>query len=198
MSCHSCGKLSSLRQVPAGGRAACRRCAAWVHVRKPDSVARTWALVITGAILYVPANIYPIMTVHFMGRGEPDTILSGVKHLFASGSWLVAILVFFASVTVPLVKLIGLSYLLLSIQLGWKWRPRDRTALYRLIEAVGRWSMLDLFMISVLVGLVRLGEIATVSPGAGATFFAAVVVVTMLAAMCFDPRLIWDSVEEKA
>jgi paraquat-inducible protein A len=191
--CQRCGLLSRLATGDAAQR--CPRCHAALHRRKPASISRTWALVLTGVVLYVPANLYPIMTVISFGRGEPDTILSGVVRLFEAGMWPLALLVFFASITVPVLKLAGLSFLLLSVQRRWRWRPRQRTLLYRVIDAVGRWSMIDIFMISILVALVKLGSIATVEPGIGATAFAAVVVVTMIAATAFDPRLIWDAME---
>jgi paraquat-inducible protein A len=133
-----------------------------------------------------------VMTVISFGKGEPDTILSGVKALIEVGMWPVALLVFFASITVPVLKLIGLIYLLVSVQLRSTWRPRDRTAMFRVIEVVGRWSMVDIFMLSILVALVNLGSIAQIEPGAGAIAFAGVVILTMLASMSFDPRLIWD------
>lgn len=191
--CQRCGLLSRLASTPRRQR--CPRCHGALHRRKPASISRTWALVLTGVVLYVPANLYPIMTVISFGRGEPDTILSGVVRLFEAGMWPLALLVFFASITVPVLKLAGLSFLLLSVQRRWRWRPRQRTLLYRVIDAVGRWSMIDIFMISILVALVKLGSIATVEPGVGATAFAAVVVVTMFAATAFDPRLIWDAME---
>ncbi|WGF86592.1 paraquat-inducible protein A [Marinivivus vitaminiproducens] len=192
--CHSCGQVLDLPERPRR-HLVCPRCHASVHHRKPNSIARTWALLLTAAILYVPANLYPVMSVIYFGRGEPDTILSGVVTLVQAGMIPVAALVFFASITVPLAKLAGLSYLLLSVQRGWIRRPRDRTRLYRLIEFIGRWSMIDVFMISILVALVSLGAIATIEPGIGAVAFASVVVITMLASMSFDPRLIWDALE---
>ncbi len=193
--CHGCGKLSR----PPDGRAhqlTCPRCSARLHLRKPNSLHRTWALVITAMILYLPANIYPIMTVKEFGHGDPHTILGGVIALLEVGSYVSALLVLFASVTVPLVKILGLIYLLLSVQCKWPWRPRDRTRWYRIIESVGRWSMIDVFMVSILVALVNLGVIAQVEPGLGAAFFCAVVIATMFAAGSFDPRLIWDSLEK--
>jgi paraquat-inducible protein A len=150
---------------------------------------------LTAGILYIPANLLPVMTVTSFGQGHPDTILSGVKALIAAGMWPVALLVFFASITVPVLKLTGLSYLLISVQRRSPRRPRDRTLLYRIIESVGRWSMVDIFMISILVGLVSLDAIATIEPGAGAIAFAAVVIITMFASRSFDPRLIWDRLE---
>ncbi len=193
--CHACGLVSRLRQLPDGGHALCPRCGTVVHRRKPNSLARTWALVLTAMILYVPANVFPVMTVISFGKGAPDTILSGVKHLIEGGMFPLALLVFFASITVPVLKLLGLTYLLISVQRKSQWRPRDRTRLYRITESVGRWSMIDIFMISILVALVKLGSIATIEPGVGATSFAAVVIITIIAAMSFDPRLIWDSLE---
>ena len=150
---------------------------------------------IAAALLYIPANLLPVMTVISFGQGHPDTILSGVKALIAAGMWPVALLVFFASIMVPVLKLVGLTFLMISVQRRSAWRPRDRTLLYRIIEGVGRWSMVDIFMISILVALVNLGTIATIEPGVGAIAFAAVVIITMIAAMAFDPRLIWDRQE---
>jgi paraquat-inducible protein A len=133
-----------------------------------------------------------------LGKGEGDTILSGIKDLFAAGMLPIAVLVFFASITVPMLKLCGLTYLLLSVHFRSLWRPKNRTALYRIVEVVGRWSMIDMFMVSILVALVQLGQVATILPGIGATAFAAVVVTTIFAASAFDPRLIWDVLEEEA
>ncbi len=191
--CHVCGLVSNL---PAGPHTDCPRCGAALHRRRPDSLTRTWALVITAIILYIPANLFPVMTVISLGSGAPDTIMSGVIELADSGMWPLAALVFFASITVPVLKLIGLIILLISTQRGTTRRLRDRAALYRIVEAVGRWSMIDIFMISILVALVQLGELATIEPGIGAVSFAAVVVITMIAAMTFDPRLMWDAAGE--
>jgi paraquat-inducible protein A len=195
VSCHTCDQLAVLGSRPARTTAHCPRCGTALHRRKPDSIVRTWALVITAAILYVPANLLPVMTVIYFGRGEPDTILSGVKELIQAGMWPVALLVFFASITVPVLKLIGLSFLLITAQRRSRWRLRDRSLIYRIIEQVGRWSMVDIFMVSILVALVDLGNIATIEPGVGAICFAAVVIITMFASMSFDPRVIWDAEE---
>jgi paraquat-inducible protein A len=178
------------------GRPVCRRCGSSLHGRKPDSIQRSWALVTAAAILYVPANYFPVMTVVTFGSGEPDTIISGVRHLIASGMWPLALLVFFASITVPVLKLLSLVGLLIATQRRSRWRMRERTLLYRIVETIGRWSMIDIFMLSILVALVRLGSIASIEPGAGALAFAAVVVITMIAATAFDPRLMWDSAGE--
>ncbi len=195
LSCHACDQLVRTRHPGQHARLVCPRCGARLHRRRPNSLARTWALVATAAILYIPANLLPVMTVTSFGKGEPDTILSGVEALIVAGMWPIALLVFFASITVPVLKLIGLTCLLLSVQRRSAWRPRDRTFLYRIIELIGRWSMVDIFMISILVALVNLGSIATIQPGAGAIAFASVVIITMIAAMSFDPRLIWDRQE---
>jgi paraquat-inducible protein A len=195
VSCHNCDQLALMQPLPARATAHCPRCGALMHRRKPNSIARTWALVVTAAILYLPANLLPVMTVIHFGRGEPDTILSGVKQLIGAGMWPVALLVFFASITVPVLKLIGLTFLLITTQRRSRWRLRDRSLVYRIIEQVGRWSMVDIFMISILVALVNLGSLATIEPGVGAICFAAVVIITMFASMSFDPRLIWDAEE---
>ncbi len=187
--CHACHKLSPPRHE-------CPRCGAPLHARKPDSLARSWALLLAAVLLYIPANVYPVMTVIMFGRGAPDTILSGVQELLHAGQWPLAALVFFASIAVPLLKMLGLMILLLSVQLGWHRRARDRTVLYRIVEAVGRWSMIDVFMVSILAALVKLQAIATIEPGPGVVAFASVVVLTMFAAMSFDPRLIWDSLDD--
>ena len=196
MSCHACHQLS---RIPVGfshGEAICPRCEAYIHVGKPNSISRTWALLIAAYILYIPANLLPVMTVISFGKGEADTILSGVKELIHTGMLPIALLVFFASITVPVLKLLVLTYLLLSVQYKSRWRPRERTVLYRITEVVGRWSMIDIFMISILIALVKLQAVATIEPGMGAISFASVVILTMFAAIGFDPRLIWDKMEE--
>jgi paraquat-inducible protein A len=183
--------------APVGpGNSPCPRCGAHRHPRKPESIVRAWALVTTALILYLPANIFPVMTVVSFGKGESDTILSGVEALFLGGMWPLALLVFFASITVPALKIVGLILLLITTQRGSRWRLRDRTTLYRIVEAIGRWSMIDIFMLSILAGLVQLGSVATIQPGVGAIAFASVVVITMFAAAAFDPRLMWDAAGE--
>ncbi len=194
VSCHACNLLVRTGSLHHG-LGACPRCGGALHVRKTNSLQRCWALVIAAAICYVPANVLPIMTVISFGKGEPDTILSGVEVLIATGQYPIALLVFFASIFVPMLKLILLTYLMLSVQRKSLWRPRDRAVMYRITEAVGRWSMLDIFMISILAALVKLDAVATIEAGPGALFFAAVVVITMFAAMALDPRLVWDAME---
>jgi len=196
-SCHTCHQLSPARRLPRGCHAVCSRCGTTLHFRKPNSLTRTWALTLTAFILYIPANLLPIMTVISYGEGAPDTILSGVIHLVEAEMYPIAFIVFFASIMVPVVKLIAITFLLISVEKKSHWRPKDRTVMYRVTEFIGRWSMIDVFMIALLAGLVKLGSIATVEPGAGAIAFAGVVIITMFAAMSFDPRLIWDAMEEK-
>jgi len=132
------------------------------------------------------------MTVIYFGQGEPNTILSGVIHLIEGGTWGLALIIFFASIVVPILKLVVLSYLLISVQNRSSWRPRDRTLLFRITETLGAWSMVDIYVVAILVGIVNLDALATIRPGIGATFFGSVVVITMLAAHSFDPRFIWD------
>ena len=195
--CHTCDLL--VKQVPPGQRWACPRCGSAVHgMRLPESVSRTWALLSAAMLLLIPANIYPVMTVIRFGQGEPSTILSGVVHLVEDGAWPLALLVFFASFVVPITKIGSLALLLTTVQRGSAWRVRDRTLLYRVTEAVGAWSMIDIFLVGILVALVRMDALATVRPGIGATFFGAAVVLTMLAAHSFDPRLVWDRAGAKA
>ncbi len=191
--CHICELL--VKAPPTGAHLRCPRCGAALHMRKPDSIARTWALVIAASICYIPANVLPIMKVTSLGQAQADTILSGVVYLLLHGMWPLALLVFFASVVIPLLKLIILMYLLISVQRRSHWRPYDRTRLYRITEAVGRWSMVDIYVVTILVALVHLGNLATIEAEAGGVFFGVMVVITMFAAMTFDPRLIWDTME---
>ncbi|MEZ4471959.1 MAG: paraquat-inducible protein A [bacterium] len=190
--CHACGLLQRLPAGPGHPRAVCPRCGSEVHPRKTNSLQRTWALVVASLLLFFPANLLPIMEVTTLGTPQADTIMSGVMHLLEHGSWPLALVVFFASVVVPLFKIIALLVLLISVQRRSMWRPVERTRLYRLTELLGRWSMVDIFVVTVLAALVQAGALAEVRAMAGAVFFGAVVVVTMIAAESFDPRLIWD------
>jgi paraquat-inducible protein A len=147
--------------------------------------------------LYVPANLLPIMHSTTLGKSQSDTILSGVVYLVNLGMWPLAIIVFVASILVPILKIVILAYLLVSVQLDSVRRPLDRARLYRFTEFVGRWSMVDIFVVTILVALIHLGQLASVEAGPGALYFAAVVILTMLAAFSFDPRLIWDAVEAR-
>lgn len=194
--CHTC-ELLVLRPAD-GSQWSCPRCAGAVHgMRLTASVSRTAAFLSAATLLLVPANLYPVMTVTRFGQGEPSTILSGVMHLLEDGAWPLALLVFFASFVVPVSKIGVLVLLLGTVQRGSAWRKRDRTFLYRVTEAVGAWSMVDIFLVGILVALVRMDGLATVQPGLGASFFGAAVIMTMLAAHAFDPRLVWDRAESR-
>ena len=193
ISCHSCHLLCD-----RGRRFAeiiCPRCGAKLHDRKPNSIARTWALVLAAFIFYIPANILPITTVISLGKAQSDTIMSGVIYFLHTGMWPIALIIFLASIFIPLMKLLVLIFLLISVQRKSCWRQQDRTRLYRFVEVIGRWSMVDIFVVTILVALVHLGGLATIHAGPGALFFGAVVVITIFAAMSFDPRLIWDTEE---
>jgi paraquat-inducible protein A len=188
LNCHACALL-----VPeCDGHPDCPRCGAALHRRKVNSLARTRALVLSAGLLMIPAQVYPVMTITQFGRGSPDTILSGVVKLIENGMIGLAGIVFFASIVVPVAKLVALVFLVRSVERGSAWRPRDRTLLYRVTEAVGAWSMVDVFLVGLLSGLVSLGVLGTIEPEIGASFFGAVVILTMFAAHSFDPRLIWD------
>jgi len=194
LSCHVCGQVS--RAAPSAHEACCPRCASRLHFRKPNSISRTWALLIAAMILYVPANLLPMMKTSSLFGTQSDTIMSGVVYFWTSGSWYLALIIFFASIMVPMLKMIALIVLLVSVQRRSRWQREQRARLYRLVEFVGRWSMLDIYVVAVIVALVQLKALATIQPGPGAIAFGAVVVLTMFAAMTFDPRLIWDSLEK--
>jgi paraquat-inducible protein A len=184
--CHVCYELAaeSLHRCP--------RCGASLHLRKPESLQRSVALLITATLLYIPANVLPIMTTDQLGRAIDSTILGGVVLLMKMGSYPVATVIFVASVLVPVGKLFALGWLCWSVARRHPSSHRERTRLYRLTEFIGRWSMTDVFVVMILVALIHLGGLLRITPGPAALAFAGVVVVTMLAAESFDPRLIWD------
>ena len=192
-----CGECHRLHRRSAA-HLHCQRCGARLHARRPHSIARTWALLLAAAILYIPANLQPIMSVNFLGNGAPATIMGGVIELIHAGMLPIASVVFIASILVPSFKLCGLVLLLYSVQRHQRLSPRQRILMYRFIEWIGRWSMLDIFVIAILVALVRFGNLASIEAGPGAAAFALVVVLTMLAATSFDPRLIWDNTDTDA
>ncbi|ANB72380.1 paraquat-inducible protein A [Paraburkholderia phytofirmans OLGA172] len=194
LSCHSCGLLVHSRGYLHD--AGCPRCGAHLHTRKPDSFARTWAFLIAAMVLYIPANVLPVMNTSSLFGSEKDTILSGVVYLWTSGAWPLAAVVFIASIAVPMLKIIALIYLVISTQLRSNTLLQQRTRIYRLVELVGRWSMLDIYVITILVALVQFNALATIQAGPAAVAFGSVVVLTMFAAMSFDPRLIWDATED--
>ncbi len=195
--CDDCGKLSRWESLQTGYGTRCSRCGSELGDHRAGSLTRTWAFLLAAYVLYIPANIYPVMIVSRLGTEVPDTIMSGVQSMFAAGWYVVGGLIFFASITVPMLKLLSLTLLAASVQWKSRWRPRDRTVLYRVVELIGRWSMLDMFVLSLTVALIQLGQAATVEPGIGATCFAGVVVLTIFAAGSFDPRLIWEAMEDK-
>ena len=190
--CRTCQLLCRIPSAHRDLPATCPRCGAKLHRRKIGSIARTWALVIAAYIFYLPANLLPMTRYSSMGEVQLDTIMSGVIYFINSGSWYIAVIIFTASIVVPIMKLLVLTFLLMSLHRKSEWRRRERTRLYRITEAIGRWSMVDIYVLTILVALVKLGTMATIEAGPGAMFFASVVILTMIAARTFDPRLIWD------
>jgi paraquat-inducible protein A len=191
--CHVCGLVC--RDVPDLHDAACPRCGAALHRRKLGSYARTWALLIAAFFFYIPANVLPIMRTVSLGDVDDNTILSGVLELWVKGSPDLAVIVFTASIVVPMLKFLAMSLLLISSHRRTAWAQRQRAKLYRLVEFIGYWSMLDVFVVALLTALVQFGILSQVEPLPGVVFFGLTVVLTMLASMSFDPRLIWDSKE---
>jgi paraquat-inducible protein A len=185
--CHACHRVN---HADPGER--CRRCHTVLHDRKPNSISWTWALLLSAACLYVPANLYPVMNITQLAKSQDFTIFGGIKELVAYGLWPLAVLVFVVSITIPLLKVITLGFLLIQTQRRRETSLQFRTRAYRVIDFIGRWSMIDIFMISILVALVRFSQLANVNAETGAPCFAAVVVLTMFAVITFDPRLMWD------
>jgi paraquat-inducible protein A len=192
LSCCTCGLLQAVGELPPGRVAECARCGGRLADGPHGSLQRTAALALAALVLYVPANLYPIMRMHFHGAYTESTVWDGVVKLADMDQWFVATVVFLASIVVPVIKLTGLLYLVVTIRFRIGRRLRDRTRIYRFIDVIGPWAMLDVFLLAALVGLVQLGQLATVLPGPGLIAFAAVVVLTMLATASFDPRTIWQ------
>ncbi len=190
-SCHVCYKLApaTVHQCP--------RCGTTMHLRKNDSIQRTLALLVTSCLLYIPANLYPIMYTDQLGSTEASTIMGGVILLIELGSVPVAVVIFIFSVMVPSGKLMSMFYLVWTVERHSPLDPRQRSIMYRITEFIGKWSMVDVFVVSILVALVHLGGLLVIRPGVAALSFAGVVIVTMIAAESFDSRLIWDNMEEK-
>jgi paraquat-inducible protein A len=189
LGCSVCGELNRALECECG----CWRCGAPLQQRKRESLSRSWAYLLAAAIMYVPANLYPVLRSRTVAGEESHTIMGGVVALWHAGSWPLALLVFFASIVIPLLKLLAMTLLLASVHARSSWRLQERARLFRLLEFVGRWSMLDIFVVAILVALVRLRSLATIDAGPGALAFGAVVVLSMLAAQAFDVRLLWDS-----
>jgi len=188
-----CGVCYQVVRMPGGGEVYCPRCGSRVHSRRPHSLSRTWALLIASMIFYVPANLYPVMTNTYLGANTSSTIIGGVALFLEEGDWLLALIIFTASILVPLAKMMSLLYLLVNVRRRHPpYRAHQHARLYRITELVGRWSMVDVFVIGILTALVQMGAISSVEPGIGALAFGAVVILTMMAAISFDPRLIWD------
>jgi paraquat-inducible protein A len=175
----------------------CPRCGAKIHVRKPESIQRTLAFVIAGYLLYIPANTLPVLTTVQFGRQEHNTILSGVLELIHNDLWPLAVIVFTASIVLPLIKLFGLTWMLVATRVKSSRFLVSRTQLYRTIDTIGRWSNIDIFSVAVLVAVLQFGSLTAVHAGAGLVAFAAVVIITMLATMVFDSRLMWDVIAER-
>ncbi len=192
--CHFCHTIS---KVDGSGELFCPECDHRVSLRNRKSLSRSWAWLLTATVFYIPANFLPVATIAKLASNQPDTIFSGVMRLLHEGMWPLALIVFIASIFVPLMKLIVLFWLLISINQHSNWRPEDRALFYRVTEFVGRWSMVDIFVIAILAALIQFGELAYVKVGVGSIAFALVVISTMLAAHNFDPRLIWDTCETR-
>ncbi|WP_395827070.1 paraquat-inducible protein A [Collimonas sp.] len=191
-SCHHCGTVwQEVSEHDRCGR--CGRCGTALHQRKPDSIRRSWAFLIAACIMYIPANLMPVMITNTLLGVKQDTIMSGVIYFWVSGARGLAAIIFIASFLVPLFKLASLLLLTLTAQRHSRWRRLERAKLYRLVEIIGRWSMLDVFVVSLLAGLVQIEGFAKITAGFGVLAFASVVVLTMLAALSFDPRLTWDN-----
>ncbi len=193
MVCRTCGALC--RRVRSTHRTRCPRCFDEVQFRKRDSIARTWAFLIAALILYIPANVLTVTETRTVFGAHRDTIMSGVVLFWTTGSPFIAVVIFAASVLIPMLKCIAIALLTITAQRRSRWRPQERAKLYRLIEWIGRWSMLDVFVVTIVVALVQIRSLATIYAGPGAAAFGAVVILTMLASKSFDPRLIWDPIE---
>ena len=191
--CPDCHLLTEKKDSATKTR--CPRCNAKFCFETSASLTRTWALLISSLILLFPANLLPIMTVTYLGDKEPNTIIDGLEHFIQSGSYFIALLIFVASILVPVFKITGIILIMISIRKKWKTWLRHKTLMFRIIKFIGRWSMLDIFVIAIMVALVNLGTLTTIVPAPAATYFAGVVVLTMTAANTFDSRLIWEDTE---
>ena len=187
--CHSCGLACDMTGEPHE----CERCGAPLHRRKSDSLTRTWAYLLAALVFYIPANLLPVMNTSMLGSGSDSTIIGGVLEFWEHGAWDIALIIFIASIAVPGVKFVALSLLLITAQRGSLWARKERSKLYRFVELIGYWSMLDVIVVALVAALVKFQALGDIEPRAGILFFGMVVVFTMLSAMSFDPRLIWDN-----
>lgn len=192
--CHTCGLVCAVPSASAASQR-CPRCLAVLHVRHPESISRAWALLVAALIFYIPANVLPVMHTDMLGRGSNSTIATGIIEFWKAGSYGIALVIFIASVAVPCAKFLTLGMLLTTTRRHSHWARRERTTLYRLVEMVGYWSMLDVLVVAIVAALVKFKALADIEPRPGILFFGGVVILTMLAAMQFDPRLIWDGKE---
>lgn len=191
--CHSCSRACDITQHPQH----CDRCGAALHKIKPDSLNRTWAYLLAALVLYIPANLLPVMNTSMLGSGADSTIISGVLEFWEAGAWDIALIIFIASIGVPAIKFGVLTLLLVTSQRGSSWACRQRSTLFRLVELVGYWSMLDVMVVALVAALVKFDALGTIEPRIGILFFGMVVMLTMLSAMSFDPRLIWLPLQDK-
>jgi paraquat-inducible protein A len=192
--CHTCGLAVTMQ---GHSHVTCPRCGCDVHYRKHNSIDRAWAFLLASLIMYIPANTEPMMRTISLGKEEGDTIISGVIYFMTSGDWPLALVIFSASIMLPLLKMIAIAYILISVQRGTSHRKRENTRLFKLAEILGKWSMLDVFVVGLMATLIQLGQLTTIVPGTACMAFASVVILTMFAEMAFDPKLIWDQTENK-
>ncbi|MGB4065550.1 MAG: paraquat-inducible protein A [Azonexus sp.] len=195
VACDACGLVCE-DTLNSTGSARCPRCLSPLHRRRPDSIARAWAFLLAGLILYIPANLLPVMFTGQFGDDQENTVMSGIIEFWKTGSYGIALIIFIASVAVPCTKFLVLGLLLLTAQRRSNWARRERARLYRLVELIGYWSMLDVLVVAVVAALVKFKALSEVEPRIGILFFGAMVIMTMLSAMNFDPRLIWDGDQE--
>ncbi len=191
----SCGTCELVVAIDDHIDAACPRCGTALQIRKSNSTARSWAFLLAAVIMYVPANLLPIMRTEYFGNATPDTIMSGVVYFLVHGDWPLAIVIFVASVLVPLLKMLAITYFLVAISNKRAVRRREKGALYHVTQFIGRWSMIDVFVVALLASLVQFGALLSISADWGAFAFASVVVFSMIAAHEIDPRLLWDNSE---
>ncbi len=191
--CPKCHKLNDLQGEPTyRGRIQCVRCHGFFYQRKPHSLQYTLAWNIAALIAFIPANLYPIMTIYSLGIGDPSTILSGIGQFVDQGLYPIAAIIFTASIIVPLLKIFGLFLLVYRVQTGVRLRPDKHSKFYHVLEFLGPWSMLDVFVVALLVAVVELGFVTSVAAGPAINYFTLTVIFTMIAANSFDPRLLWD------
>jgi len=198
VACKICGLVQRVPALAPGAQAVCPQCGAVVVEHKVNTLGRTAAFSLAALMFYLPANIYPILQMELYGAHSENTVLDGCVSLFQHGQRLVAVIVFLASLLIPFLKLLGLFYLVITTRFASRRRRLERTWIYRIIDVIGPWAMLDVFLLSILVALVKLGELATVLPGRGLFAFAAMVVLTILATTSFDPAQIWETPDERA